>query len=313
MGIRERIVIRNKNVFWIFIVLIVIYLVQSLLIPPDKSALLKYGLTVAEANLLELTITIPVIAIWLVAYYGFSRFNTYVRTVKDSAEGAALQRVRNGVLVMALWLPISSVISAITRYLYTRNHDLTAAMVILNNYVNLILTFTSMLLIYQGTKQLAQSNKKIGSWYYGKLLSVFLAAISIFYIYITLANPVRQHPSGDSLAAYYLPDWLSLTTVIIPYIFVFYFGFKAVEHVYAYQQHVRGIIYKAALKNIANGIGVTVLSIIGIRYLVSLNNVFNGATLKIVLAVIYGLILLIAIGYISMAIGAKKLQKIEEL
>lgn len=303
----------KRRVIWIFSILAIIYLLESLLIPPDQSSLKRYELLDAEARALKLTITLPLIVIWSLGFYAYSKFDSYAELVKKSPEGKALKKISYGLLAMALWLPLSSIISSIITYAYGLQPNLTAPMTILNNYVNLALVFTAVYILFRGTHMLRALAKKPGHWRWATLSSIFVSTISIFYVYVAMTNPVRQRPSGDSLAAFYMPDWLSLITLILPYVIVFILGFKAVEYIHTYKQQAQGIIYRQALKNIANGLAIVVISLIAVRYLASLNTFVASADLKLVLQVIYGFVLLIAIGFIVLASGTKRLKRIEEI
>ena len=77
--------------------------------------------------------------------------------------------------------------------------------------------------------------------------------------------------------------------------------------------NIPGILYKKALRNLADGVFVAISAIITLRIIVSMTAWFESRTLKIILLIIYLLLLVIAVGYVFIARGAKKLDTIEEV
>jgi hypothetical protein len=90
-------------------------------------------------------------------------------------------------------------------------------------------------------------------------------------------------------------------------------GFLAAYRLYTYQRRVKGAIYRSSLIYVAVGIAAVVMSSIAVRFLATISNQLNRLKLTPVLFIIYGLLVLIAIGFLSIAWGAKKLRRIEEV
>lgn len=303
-----------RRVFWLFLFLIIAYIGLTYATPPDAASQQKYQLSDTEIQLLRSTLTIPIVAIWLVAYYGYSKFKRYAETIGKSKESEAWNNLVNGLLLLALYLPISSTVSSLGTYIRYKNPGLTEESVMITNFTNIILLLVSFVLLYKGASKLITRIKTpISSGWEILATGSVLVASSIF-AYLTLSNQYRSNPISSSVpASYYLPDWLLIITIVIPYIIVFYLGAMIVKDVHIYRIHEKGSLYKSALKHLANGIGVTVISIMSLRYLASMSSVFNDATLKAILGILYILVFIIAAGYVLIALGAKKLQKIEEV
>jgi len=303
----------NKKILILFISLSVIYLLEALFISSDASARSKFNLSATEVKLLSLTVTLPIIFIWMLGCYAYIKFRSYVDTIAKDKDGRVFRIISYGLLALFLWLPISSVFSNMATYLYRTNPSWTAPLVITNNYINLALVLVGFALIYKGAYKLInlKESRNISGWKYITLLP--LVFISALFTFLTLNNPVRQFPSADvPTAAYYLPDWLLIITIIIPYVLVFYLGFFSILYIYMYRKNVRGIIYKNALDYFAKGLLCIVLSIIVIRYLAALTTLFDNSTLKIILLIIYLLILLLLCGFILLVKSVKKLKAIEK-
>jgi hypothetical protein len=303
----------NKKIFVGFAALSIIYLLEVLLIPPDAAALTKFRLSVAEIKLLGLTIALPIIIIWLIGAYVYTKFSSYVQAIEKDRDGRAFSQIKLGLFALFLWLPITSITSNITTYSYRMHPSWTIPLVIMNNYLNLLIVLVGFGFVYNGSRGLTRlrETKRPSLWKHAILVP--LIVVGGLFIFLSLNNAVRQYPSADvPVAAYYLPDWLLVATIIIPYLLVFYYGFFSVVELYIFRTKVRGVIYKNALDNFAKGLLCIVTSVIFIRYLSALTTVFNSAALKIVLLVIYCLLVVLLLGYILLAKSVKKLEAIEK-
>lgn len=305
---------RNKKIFWLFVVLSLFYVLVTFFTPSDQSVLVRYGLTATEATLLELTVTLPIVAIWFLSYFGWSKISEYAHVVKPTKEASGFQKITNGLLAFVLMLPINSTYNTLARGIYSDNQSLTAPLVIIGNYIHIVILIYAVVMLSRGAFELKSlATKKKIDWGFTNFGMFLLAILSFLYVYLTLSNPYRQFAGENGTATYYLPDWLLASTVIFPYLIIFYLGFRTVQYIHTYKHSVPGVIYRDALKHIANGIGVSLIAILAIRYLASLNSVLEDAALKLVLALIYALLVLIGIGFWLIGRGAKKLQQIEEL
>jgi hypothetical protein len=134
--------------------------------------------------------------------------------------------------------------------------------------------------------------------------------ISSLYGYFLISQP-----SEKSLAVrpYYLPHWAVLVTLAMPYLYFWYRGFKGAYMLFEYQKNVRGWLYKKALRYLAAGVSVVVLSSVLTRMLTTIPSQLNHLNLTPVLVIIFGLLAVIAIGYGLIALGANRLRKIEEV
>ncbi len=307
------ILLRHKKISGLFILFSIIYLLQSLLTKPDKTSLEKYHLTVAHAHELGLTIAIPYLIIWFIALIGYLRLRDYTESIKDSKDGAAFATISIGVLWLALWLPLSAVIAGFTTHIYNLHPGATASMVWLNNYLNIVLLFPAFVIIHSGSKKLLSLIKVVRQPSFQKTTLVFIG-LSALYLLLVLHDPARQVPTHSApVASYYQPDWLLVLTVIIPRLIMWFLGIQAMQNIYLYRKRIKGSIYQSALNNLARGIGSVVVAVVVLRSLQSLSSMLGRASLGLLLLIIYMLLIVIAIGYVFIANGAKKLKRIEEL
>jgi hypothetical protein len=303
---------RHKIAIAALLLLITLYILEVFMIPPDASALLRYHLSVTSARLLSLTVVIPLILIWSIALYGYVCLNNYAHSIKSTPDGKALAQVSYGILALALWLPLNSVLQNTLNYIRHSNPGLTEGVVIISNYLSIVFLLTIAYLTWRGSRQLLYTlhpPRAVDR----RFLYVGTILFGILFSYIVLMNPAKVTPISSGVAAYYLPDILLVLTIIIPNIIIWYFGIEAVQNIHVYRSRVKGVIYKSALGYLASGIAFSIIGALSLRSITSLVAWLNSTTLKLILIVLYTLIFVIGLGYLLLWMGAKKLQLIEEV
>jgi hypothetical protein len=302
----------NKRLsLYIFIGLVLSYAAIVMFSAPDPTVLHKYHLTAMSVRLLNLTVVLPVTAIWAAAYYGFYRLNQYALSVKSSAEDTGWKTLARGLYVLAMSLPLTSCVSAILNNLSRSHPDLLPRTTIIRNYITVITAVVAFYFIARGAEALTTLVRRkrtmvfdIQSWTIG-----FIILSSMFTWFVASHHPVGSGPD----TVYYMPDWLVVTTLIIPYLYVWYRGSMAAYCLYFFQTNVKGSLYKKALQQISGGIAVVILTSIAIQVLTVFSARLNRLDLKPILVILYLLIVVYAIGYILIARGAKKLKTFEEV
>lgn len=313
--IREDFLSRFNRYYALLAALSVLYCVLILVIPPDASVLRRYDITTSQAQWLSVSFALPLIVIWFAAFYGFIKLKKYAAHAKPDRDGIWLAKVAHGLMFLALAMPLNSIFTALGNYLTSRRPQLTPLTVITNNYLALILVLAGFYLIYQGTGGLVSLlNKRQRYSSYERPIMLMFLLISIIYSYVTLTNEARQFPvAGIRRAAYYMADFPLILTIIIPYLFVWFFGLRSVYFIYLYRRRVKGILYRESLGLLASGLAVVIVTSMIIRYLVSMTATLNNLTLRFLLVFLYVLLLVIFAGYLLIAQGAKKMQRIEEV
>lgn len=292
----------------------VLYIGITLLASPDPLSLKRFNVSDAELKLLSLTVAIPLIAIWALAFYGFIRFKQYTRLISKSADGSALNILANGHMLLAYSLPITTLTGSVMRQISRASPDLTAATIIFKNYVTIALTLAAFSLIAAGARQLRGTTKQRTPLAYKNLLIGMYVIIAMVYIYLTLHNPIRQYSFDPAVrATFYLPDWLLLPTIILPYLHIWYLGIRAATDIQEYHKNVSGRIYKPFLRALAIGISWVITSSITLQILTGFSVSLSHLKLKPLLLVVYGLLILIGIGYVIVARATRRLKMIEEV
>jgi hypothetical protein len=159
-------------------------------------------LTQHSATVLTLPVAIPYLLIWAVALLGYWRLKTYTESIQGSKDGAAFATIAQGILVLSLWLPVSAVAGGLFTHIYGLHPSLTANMVQLNNYLNLIILFPAFWLVYQGSHNLLKVVRKSLQPSYQKTMLGFIA-FSALYTFLVLHDPVRRTPNSANPVASY--------------------------------------------------------------------------------------------------------------
>lgn len=292
----------------IFIALLATYVTLAFSLPTDPKVLSRYDFSQTEARLLNITVIVPLVLIYLTALYGFVRFYLYAASVRQSKEGPGLQQLSKGLMALAFSLPVSSIVGSLSGYIKHRQPALEAEAVIFRNYVTLLFAATALFLIAQGAQKLYDTLKKRN----GSTLPLvgFSGAILLASVYTWLIMTRDRGVSGTE--AYFLPDWLLLVTFVVPLTIAWSLGIRAAFQLYDYQRSVKGSLYRRALQYVSVGIGVLIGVSVLIQWLTTMTEQLNRLNLTPLLALVYFLVLLYAGGYGLLARGAKKLKQFEE-
>jgi hypothetical protein len=306
-------VLRYKRLTATFIVLSIAYFVLSITLPLNKAALTKYHLTSGQDIILTLTITLPYLIIWGIALIGYLRFKAYSDAIKESRDGAAFHTISSGLLWLALWLPLSAVVGTITSGYYRGHVSSTPEMVSLNNYISVIILFIAFWRLQIGSRQLIGSLRK-PNLRLPQLMTMLFISFSALYLLLVLHDPARQFPTRSvPVASYYLPDWLTVLTIVIPTLITWQLGMQALFNIYLYRNNVKGRIYKDAFNNLGNGFTSVIVVLVVLRCFESLSSHLTKLSLGPILLIVYLLLIALSIGYILIFRGARSLHRIEEI
>jgi hypothetical protein len=297
----------------LFTLLVVVYLAITFLQPQDPEALARFGITAMQSRLLGLAIAIPLVGIWWLAYYGFSRFRTYANTIKDSDDGRAMLTLANGLGILAFSMPLQSVIGGALNWITRTHPDLVPASVILTNYINVGLSVAAFWVLWRGASALGAVTRIEPSWELRAGIALKIVAAGSAYAYLVLTNSIRQVPPESGRALYYVSDPLLILTIILPTIFTWYAGCRAAAWVWVYRKRVQGVVYRAAFGYLAVGIMAVVIASVAIQLMsAAWDDSLTSLALGPIIALVYGLLLMISVGFLLIAIGASKLGAIEQ-
>jgi hypothetical protein len=301
-----------RKVIYSYIVLVVVYLVITFLTHPDPAVIAKYHISTLSLRFLSLSFTIPLMLIWLTALYGFACLKGYSEKIKQDKDGKQVERITNGVMVLAYSLPISAIATGILNNIAQAHHGFLPASVIIGHYIALVFPLVAFLLISRGTRGLMLLVKARSSLAAAHIFGIIFTLVSVGYCYFVLNQGIPTHVTTMQKAVYYLPTWLVLLTLVVPYLYTWFIGFMAAYELYLYDQKVSGRLYKKSWRKLSIGLTAIIIMYIVVQYITTLSARLNRLNLSALLIIIYVLLAFISVGYIYIAVGAKKLKSIEE-
>lgn len=290
-----------------YTLLIIIYIVLSFMSPVPAKTLHQYHITAFDMRLLSLAVMVPYVAIWGAAFYGYVKLSDYAHMIKRNADGKAIQKLARGLLCLALWLPVTSIVSILFTNISNSHSEFATPAAIMNDYLGLIIPFVGFLYIGIGASDFSKITKRHPSQLAKYVTALILISVGVVYTHLvtTTQNALNAQDHVDTITM--------LITLVIPYIFMWYVGMIATYEIYAYQLRVKGILYGRSLKLLAIGMALLIITSIFLQYLSTLSNRLTSLSLNGVLALIYLLLLILGVSYVLIAVGAKRLQKIEEV
>ncbi len=291
-----------------------VYIVLLLVIPPDATTLTRYDLSVTDARILSLVVILPYIAIWFAAFYGFIKVKEYAWVIRGTKDGKGWAQIGDGLMVIAVSLPLTAIAATMRSYLATQDSSLRPSLTIIYNYLALGLVLLGFYLISRGAQGLMGTVKKHKLTGLQWLQAVAAVSFCILYAMAVMTSPSRNiAEAGNSTSTYYLPDWLLFATIVVPYLLVWFFGFRAAFFLRQYRRGAKGLLYKQALQYFSSGTVFIVGSLILIRVLNSMSSLFHDVSLRALLLILYVFLVIVGVGYLYVALGAKKLKRIEEV
>lgn len=298
-----------KSIYFWVVVTWLSYAALTLFNPHKGSA--KYNLTASQTNLLQLTIVVPILAIWLVAAYGVTRFRRYAQMIKDSPDGAAASTISSGLVLLIVYLLFSTLISSLAPYAAGTSWANFA--VILKNQLPILIALSAFSLTYWGSYKLVSLGGE-PSWSKMRII-LFLIPYCVFAVLFTWVfylNPDLHGIAPNGLPAFVLDSQALLFTYVIPYLIIWFLGCLTALNIRRYSLNVKGTIYRSAFFNLVIGIISVVLFTIMLQLFSAASATLNNLNLASILLLVYIIIILDAVGYAFIALGAKKLSQIEE-
>jgi hypothetical protein len=296
--------VRSK-LFYSYVTFALLY-AASLMAPRSISTLHKFELTATQYRLVSLTVLIPILFIWFAAFYGYNKLRIYSQMIKNTPDGEHVKHITTGIMILAFGLPVASIVSAATTMIGEQNPAFLDAGTIIKNYVSLLFPLIGFVFISRGARGLSVITKERPSYRAVNILAAIFIAIGVTYCYLILT-------SNNLDAIYHLPSWLIVATLVCPYLYTWYLGILAAFETHLYSRKAPGKLYRRTWNMLATGIGSIIVMQIAIQYIGTATVQLNDLKLARLLFIVYILLALLSIGYILVAIGAKRLQKIEEV
>lgn len=289
-----------------------IYFLLVLLLPANRQAMSSYHISGLQYHVFYVAAVLPVIGIWFAAFNGYAKLTRYAKSVQNTAEGANFKQLAKGCGWLAYALPVSAIVSIILTSLANSHPGFYPTATIVGNYINLLLPVVAFSLLGTSARNLTSRANQRLSITQAKSIMILFILLGVVYCYF-----IFRHFDLTTLSstnnAYYLPVWLALLTLVIPYIYAWFIGLLAAFEILLFSRKTRGVIYRRALRFLAYGIAAVIASSIAYQYFSSITPRNGSYSLSITLASVYVIQIVSASGYIFIALGAARLRKIEEV
>lgn len=293
--------------------LAIIYVILIFVLPGNQSIMREHRLTATEYHVLQFLVGLPLMAVWFMAFYGYAKLEEYTISIRKTPEAIGFSRLTQGCAWMAWSLPIHSIVSLVARAITSTHPGFNSAEIIIINYVDLIFPLVGFTLIGMASRHLFDRAKMTLSAASIRGITILFVAGGVLYCYLIF----RQF-TGTGLAAtdnpYHLPVWLTVLTIIVPYLYAWFAGMLAVYELVTYGRHVRGVLYRQAMHILVTGLFAMILGSIAFQYARSFQPA-EEAHLVLGLYLILSLAFQIVsgLGFLMIALGAARLKKIEEV
>ncbi len=314
----ERISHMQKKYLFLLATLSLAYTLLIFITPISPDALDKYNLTLTQAKALSTLIAVPLIAIWTVAFYGSSVFDSYATLIKRDKDGAAFKSIVTGLIILVVGSATVIVVGSLLNYFSSQNLQIVKVQVVAGNYLTMAVVVSSIYFMYKGTKRLramvkAKQKKEMNI---PVIFTIGYMAFAVLYTYMFLHNlPAATNIplTTTSHAAYYTPTVILIPTLLVPYIISWYLGAVAIYQLWFYTQNIGGKIYASALRYLSYGLTAVIIGSIVMQVVTVFSGQVQSLSTTAILILIYGLLIIISAGYIPVAMGAKRLAAIEKI
>lgn len=305
---------RYRTATGIMLALVAVYFIVTVVLPPNPVTMARFNLSSGGIRFINLTFVILYGLVWLIALSGYIKLRQYAELISKNKDGKAFMAIAIGLGFLAFRLPLASVVNSTLLYLARDYSWLTPASVISVNYIGVLFSLLAFGFISYGTDQLMEllpHKPSTKARYIFIILSLLLVAA---YTQFAIGRPGYDQPvAAGEKATYYLPSWLIVSTIIVPYAYLWYWGFMSVFSLRKYQQQVKGLVYRQGLRWLYWGIAVVIVASIILQFGAAQTIRVSRFQLQPVLVSTYVFLGVLAAGFGLIMAGAKKLKKIEEV
>lgn len=267
----------------------------------------KYGLNRAEVIGLDLTILLPVLVIWWIAMGGVGQLQTYAAMIRDSVDGRAIGLVADGVLWIVLSFILSTLLSSVLPYLV--NSTWLYPGVFVKNHLPMVLNLVGFVLVLVGARRLAHSSGHRLSREY--LLIILLPYFILGMWFGSYSFLHLEHTVTAGVPNISLPGNLTFFTLGLPSILTILIGVVAIAYLLDYREHVKGVIYRLALKDLVLGLGLILSFAAVLQVLLLAGSLIGSLNLAPLLLLIYVILAWYSVGFIYIRRGSRRLAKLE--
>ncbi len=289
-----------------------LYVSIALFLPASISTRSAYGLSAFEYHVVFALVAFPTLLVWLAAFVGYALLRAYARSIRNTPEGIYFDQLAGGVTWLAWSLPVGVIANLLLNFLSEHNPGLHAASIIIINYINLILPLVAFSVIANASRGLLGTLKVKITLASARVIIAGFLLLGVLYCFSTFRH-FDLSSLGSTNNTYFLPVWLIVLTVTVPYLYAWFMGILAAFEIILFRRNVKGVLYQRPLGMMVGGLLLVIASSVAHQYTVSALPHLNHLVLdyRLVLTLLFRA--LSGAGFVLIAIGAHRLQKIEEV
>lgn len=292
--------------------LAVFYVLLIFLLPASSATKHAYHFSTLDYHVVSFLVALPTLAVWLAAFVGYAQLRGYAKSIRRTPEGIYFDQMAEGCTWLAWSLPISVIIPLILNAMADHSHSFHAGSIIISNYISLLFPLIAFSIMANASRGLLGTVKARLSLLNVRLIVAIFLLLGVLYCFLTFRH-FDLSSLGSSHNPYFLPIWLMVTTVTVPYLYAWFMGILATFEITLFRQHVRGVLYKRPLGLLVGGLLAVILSSVALQYTTSIEPDVGHLVLNYKLAVTLLFRIIGGAGFVLIAIGANRLQKLEEV
>lgn len=287
----------------------IVYFISTLLSIKPGSPSNSYNIPLVALYILSLTIIGLLLLGWFFGLYAWLQLDRYTRELPPGAPKKSYGQIARGIEYLTLALILPTLISA-SRPLYANDVNMTAVVTQINYYAIIVLPFLGFLYLRQGTKHLAVS-AQAAMTLVTKLVTVGppVLLLACFYIFLALTNSTPQAGSLSGSAGT-IALWVSILLIVSSWVL----GLLAALNIERWTHRGDGADRARPLVKLYNGILLTTCGFIILDALLSLDATrLRNLPIEVVLGLVYLFIGVVALGFMTVGVGARRLRAINAL
>lgn len=295
-----------------YLFLVVLNTLLIFVLPASKATMAAYNLSGFEYKIIYFAISLPSFIVWLAAFIGYAKLLEYASTLNETPEGKRFYKLARGGAWLAWSLPLSKTAALLLSAIDNHWSGFHQTAIIIGAYIGLLLPLVAFMLIGSAAKGLVNDAKlKLSSAVTKFIVLAFIVA-GLSYCLFVFSHLDLSSP-GNSNNSYYLPVWLMLISVIIPYLYMWFIGLLAAFDLALFAAKVRGHLYKRALQYLVAGLVTVLIGSIAIQYIGNVQPRTGHIIINAQLAITLIFRIVQGLGFVLITAGAVRLKKIEDV
>lgn len=294
----------------LYLLAVPLYVLLTISAPTDALTQ-RYQLSSTSILLLQFSVVIPMVLIWLAALKGISALKEYTTSLRDKKERPGMQFLLRGLQLLVLGLIVTTLFGALRAYF--REEDFYPAYQIFNNYLRILFSLVGVYYIYLGSRKLLDNCdvKRIPNSHQTKIVFITLA-VTVVSGLLVYHNPARNTTADPQIASFYMNDLLIGLTILLPNFLTWLFGSLAALQVKKYSDQLRHRGFREGFAKLAGSVIAIIVISIALQMLVSFSVALSTLSLGALLLVVYLLLFGYAVAYMLLASSARKLRETSE-